>query len=115
VKDYVYAVRIEDEVVAYPIATLNDRLFVEDEIDGTRVVVVATADGSGGRAYEAGEVRFSAADPTSGTLVDVDGRSWQLREDALVAPDGATLARLPGHNSFWFAIVNHAPRWRLYE
>ena len=28
---------------------------------------------------------------------------------------GAELARLPGYNSFWFAIVNHATNWRLYE
>jgi len=78
-------------------------------------VVVATADGSGGRSYAAGGVTFAAADPASGILIDGDGRTWRLTEDALVAEDGASLERLPGHNSFWFAIVNHAPRWRLYE
>jgi hypothetical protein len=114
-KDYVYAVRIEDEVVAYPIATLTERQFVQDEIDGTPVVVIATADGSGGRAFESGEVSFSAADAAAGTLTGEDGRTWQLTEEALIASDGARLTRLPGHNSFWFAIVNHAPRWRLYE
>ena len=114
-KDYVYAVRIEDEVVAYPIATLNERRFVQDEIDGVPVVVLASADGSGGRAYSAEGVDFTVADPGEGTLTSADGRTWQLTEDALVANDGAMLERLPGHNSFWFAIVNHAPRWRLYE
>ena len=114
-KDYVYAVRIQDEVVAYPIATLNERLFVQDDIDGVPVVVVATADGSGGRAFSAEGVQFTTADPNAGTLTSADGRSWQLTEDGLVGDDGAMLDRLPGHNSFWFAIVNHAPRWRLYE
>jgi hypothetical protein len=115
VKDHVYAVRITDEVVAYPIATLRERLFVQDVIDDTPVVVVGTADGSGGRAYQAREVTFEAADLVTGTLASEDGRSWSVEEDALVADDGARLERLPGHNSFWFAIVNHAPRWRLYE
>jgi hypothetical protein len=94
---------------------LTERQFVQDEIDGTPVVVVSTADGSGGRAYAAADMRFKSADPASGTLTGEDGRTWQLTEDALIASDGARLARLPGHNSFWFAIVNHAPRWRLYE
>ncbi len=114
-KDTVYAVRIEDEVVAYPIETLNQRRFVQDEIDGTPVVVVATADGSGARAFSAAQVTFESADPASNTLESDDGRTWSITEDALVSDDGATLNRLPGHNSFWFAIVNHAPRWRLYE
>ena len=114
-KDYVYAVRIQDEVVAYPIGTLNERLFVQDEIDEVPVVVVVTADGSGGRAFSAEGVEFTAADPDAGTLTSADGRTWQLTEDALIAEEGATLERLPGHNSFWFAVVNHAPRWRLYE
>ena len=114
-KDSVYAVRIEDEVVAYPIATLRERLFVQDEIDGTPVVVIATADNSGGRAYAAEGVAFTAADPATATLTSNDGTTWRITEDALVAPDGATLERLPGHNSFWFAVVNHAPRWRLYQ
>jgi hypothetical protein len=114
-KDYVYAVRIQDEVVAYPIATLNERLFVQDDIDGVPVVVVATADGSGGRAFSAEGVQFTTADPASATLSSEDGRTWQIREDGLQADNGAMLERLAGHNSFWFAIVNHAPRWRLYE
>ena len=36
------------------------------------------------------------------TLV-ADGDSWQVTEDALVAADGRTLGRLPGHIAYWFA------------
>jgi hypothetical protein len=115
VKDTVYAVRIGNEAVAYPIATLNERAFVEDEIDDRPVVVVATADASGGRAYAADGVDFTSAGRDLMTLTSADGRTWRLTEEALVADDGAHLARLPGHNSFWFAVVNHAPRWRLFE
>jgi hypothetical protein len=76
---------------------------------------VASPDGSGGRAYERGGFSFVAVAPAGGTLTSSDGRVWQIGEDALVTGDGARLARLPAHNSFWFAVVNHAPKWRLYE
>ena len=65
----------EDEVVAYPIATLNKRGFVQDEIDGTPVVVVATADQSGGRAYAAEGVRFTQVDLAAGTLAALSRRT----------------------------------------
>jgi hypothetical protein len=115
VKDVVYTVRIEGEAVAYPIDLLAERAFIEDEIAGRGVVIVASEDGNGGRAYERGGVDFASADLAGASLTSADGGRWSITEEALVSDDGATLARLPGHNSFWFAVVNHAPRWRLYE
>jgi hypothetical protein len=114
VKDVVYTLRIEGEAVAYPIDLLAQRGLIEDEIAGRSVVVIATADGNGGRAYE-GDAGFTSVDLDNDTLTDGLGRLWRITEDALIAPDGSTLARLPGHNSFWFAVVNHAPIWRLYQ
>ena len=115
VKDVVYTVRIEGEAVAYPFDLLAERAFIEDEIAGRGVVIVASEDGNGGRAYERGGVDFASADLAGASLTSADGGRWSITEEALVSGDGATLARLPGHNSFWFAVVNHAPRWRLYE
>ena len=113
-KDSVYAVRIEGVVAAYPIDLLASKGLIEDEIGGRPVVVIATTDGSGGRAYESGGLGFEISDLAAGTLVSDDGRGWRLTEAALVAEDGTELERLPGHNSFWFAVTNHASNWRLY-
>jgi hypothetical protein len=113
-KDTVYAVRHDYEVVAYPISVLKERQFVQDKIDELPVVVIVTADGTGGRAYARGGVDFAAVDVAAGTLRSSDAREWRIEEDGLVS-GGTRLERLPGHNSFWFAIVNHAPTWRLYE
>lgn len=114
-KDYVYTVRIDNEVVAYPQALLNERGFIEDRIGGTPVVVIATPDLNGARAYERKAVAFSGLDAGNGELSSTDGRIWQQREEALVSDDGMRLERLPGHTSFWFAVINHATTWRLYE
>ena len=77
--------------------------------------MIATKDGSGGRAYESGGLQFSLIDSAEAELESNDGRRWRIAEAALMADDGTELKRLPGHNSFWFAVTNHAPNWRLYE
>jgi hypothetical protein len=114
-KDWVYAVRLDREVVAYPIAIVVRRGLVHDRIGEQPVVVIATEDGSGARAFESGGLRFSELDRTKTALRSNDGRRWRVTESGLLAEDGAMLSRLPGHNSFWFAVVNHAPGWRIYQ
>ena len=113
-KDSVLAVRIDDQVTAYPIALLASEALIQDQIGDRPVLIVATADGSGGRAYESGGLEFRLVDLAQGDLASSDGRRWRLTEAALVAEDGAELQRLPGHNAFWFAVTNHATDWRLY-
>ncbi len=121
-KDWIHLVRVGDEAVAYPIERLAQLGFVQDEIGGVPVVVLATggADGSngasgsgGGRAYAAGEVRFVEA--SDGAALSDDGRSWQVSEEALIGPAGERLERLPSFNAFWFAVVNLAAETRLFE
>ena len=114
-KDYVYVVRDEAGLTVYPIDLLVERRFIQDTIGERTVVVVATADATGGRAYDRGGVEFESVDLAAGTLRSDDGRRWQISEEALIGEDGTRLERLPGHNSFWFAVLNHAPGWRLYE
>ncbi len=113
-KESVYAVRIGDTVTAYAIELLSRQGFIQDRIGEENVVIIATADGSGGRAFARSDVDFRSVDVQTGTLRGDDGRVWRVTEDALVADDGEVLTRLPGHNAFWFAITNHAPQWRLY-
>jgi hypothetical protein len=114
-KDWVYAVRIDGDTVAFGLIDLAEAGFAVDTVGGTEVVVFATADGIGGRAYEAGGLTFSAYDAESGTASSEDGRTWSLSESALTANDGTELARVPGHNAYWFAVTNHAQMWRLWE
>ncbi len=114
-KDDVFAVRVGESLTAYPIELLAERVLVSDEVGGRSIVVVATADGEGGRAYEAGVVEFASADPLAGTLTDAEGNTWSISEDALVGPEGATLPRVGGHNAYWFAIANLTEGGRLWE
>ena len=115
VKESVYAVRLNGEVVGYPILLLGEEDFLEDAIGGHPVVVFATADRTGGRAYAAPAERVVAYDAESRVATTESGARWTATEGALVGESGEELARLPGHNAFWFALVNHAPRFRVYE
>ena len=114
-KDEVYVVRVEGALTAYPIALLAERGVIADIVGGVPLVVVATADGRGGRAYASEGTMFREANPAGGVLTDVTGGSWKVTEEALVSAGETPLTRLDGHNAFWFAVVNHSPEGRLYE
>jgi hypothetical protein len=114
-KSPVFTVRLHGLTVAYPITMLAASAFVQDEVEGTPIVVFATADGSGGRAYESAGLEFTSWEPDARVAATADGRSWLQEEHALVANDGQRLERVPGHNSFWFAVTNHTDRYRLFE
>ncbi len=114
-KEEVFVLRIGEVFSAYPTAVLAERGLVRDTIDGVNVVVVATADGRGGRAYLVGGVRFVRVDPEARSIVDADDRIWAIGEDGLMGPAGSRLERANGHNAFWFAVVNQTPNARLYE
>jgi hypothetical protein len=114
-KDWVLAVRISGETVAFGLAGLAEAGFAEATVGGTPVVVFATADGIGGRAYESGSLGWTAYDAEGGTATSADGRRWRLTEAALVGEDGTELGRVPGHNAYWFAVTNQAGDWRRWE
>lgn len=114
-KDDVFAVRVGEALTAYPIDLLAERVLVHNEVGGLSIVVVATADGEGGRAFEAGDIEFASADPVAGTLTDANGNTWTISEDALIGPEGAMLPRVGGHNAYWFAITNQTDNGQLWE
>ncbi|PZC43455.1 MAG: Protein of unknown function (DUF3179) [Chloroflexi bacterium] len=114
-KAVVYVVRLDATLAVYPTERLAALGFVQETVDGTALVVVATGDGAGGRAYASAGVEFVGADPAAGTLRDADGGTWALEEDGLRGPAGRVLARLSGHNAFWFAIANQTPEATLFE
>ena len=106
--------RLPNAVAVYPVARLAELVLIQERVGGVGLVVVATADGLGGRAYESGGVRFTDADPAAGTLTDAAGGVWLLDEDGLRGPGGRRLPRLGGHQAFWFAIANHTPQAALF-
>lgn len=113
-KDVVFAVRLGEALTAYPVKLLAERGFIEDRIADRDVVVVATADGSGGRAYDRHGLEFVSFDSRKRTLKDSAGREWRVTESGLEGPGGDERERLPGHNSFWFSVLNHTRDGRLY-
>ena len=113
-KDDVFVVRVGEALTAYPISVLAERGIVIDEVGGLAIVVIATADGEGGRAYETGDVQFESAHLSHGTLTNSDGGVWMIRENSLLGPDGERLPRVGGHNAYWFAITNQTPEGRLW-
>ena len=114
-KDDVYVVRIGGELTAYPIKVLARDILIQDEVGGVPIVVIATAERAGGRSYESGDIRFASADPTTGTLVDSEGRIWTITENRLLGPDGRSLPRVGGHNAYWFAVTNQTDNGQLWE
>jgi hypothetical protein len=109
-KDYVFALRADGRERAWSLDDFTGGRVINAEVGDLPVVLVGDAATRTVRAYESGGRDFAAAsEPT--TLV-ADGRDWQIREDALIGPDGARLARLPGHIAYWFAwqgFVEGAP------
>ncbi|MDE2744397.1 MAG: DUF3179 domain-containing (seleno)protein [Chloroflexota bacterium] len=114
-KDNVYAVRVGEALTAYPIELLAERTFAQDVVGGLAIVVVATANGEGGRAFESGEIHFQSADPDGDMLTDSEGGVWLIREDSLLGPNGELLPRVGGHNAYWFAITNQVDNGQLWE
>jgi hypothetical protein len=130
-KDQVYALRVEGTPKAYPLEALLLEQVVNDTVGETNLVLVAqrdliTVDGQSMRAgsvtYDAGaEVRAYARDDeifTSGAQVDslrdAEGRLWSVTEEALIGPDGQTLARLGGHQAYWFGWYAFFPNTLVY-
>jgi hypothetical protein len=74
---------------------INDRAGVLD------LVLVGDAATRTVRAYRSEGLTFQKA--KSAHEVMHGGEVWQVTEDALVAPSGRTLSRLPGHVAYWFA------------
>ena len=109
-KDYVFALRVDGHDQAWSLEDFAGGRVLNAQVGDLPVVLVGDAATRTVRAYESGGRDFAAgSEPT--TLV-ADGQDWQIEEDALVGPDDARLARLPGHIAYWFAwqgFIDGAP------
>ena len=102
---------------AYLVDALTESPVLNDSIGDSGLVVVTEPLQRGTRAYladrDGGRVTF---EPELGggvgdrTIVDSDGVTWQVTEDALVPEDGSEpLTRIPTTNAFWFGWYSNHP------
>ena len=121
-KEMVFALRLQGEAKAYPLATIIPEGIINDRVGNTDIIIIAEATpereffepgGAAVRAYERQGREFSAGADAS-TLLSEDGRSWRISEDALVAEDGERLNRIGGHLAFWFGWFGFYPNTLVY-
>jgi hypothetical protein len=100
-KDYVYGIRDVGAAKAWPLAAFDGGAVINDAVGDRPIVLVGDAKTRTVRAYDRGDRSFAWTDQPD--RVAGPGGLWQVREDALVAPDGTRLPRVPGSVSYWFA------------
>ena len=88
---------------------------------GGQELVVVTREGiPGSRAYLRQGVNFASMKPgsagESSVLIDVEGSSWLLAEDAIIneANPAVRLERLPGRAAYWFGWYAFNPDTLIY-
>ena len=121
-KEMVFALRLQGQAKAYPLASIIPQRIVNDRVGETNVVIIAEATpereffepgGAAVRAYDRQGHSFSAgADETS--LISEDARAWRITEEALIASDGVRLPRIGGHLAFWFGWFGFYPDTLVY-
>jgi hypothetical protein len=112
-KDYVFALRADGQEQAWSLADFEGGRVINAEVGDLPVVLVGDAATRTVRAYESGGRDFAAG--SGSTTLVAASQDWQIGEDALVGPDGARLARLPGHIAYWFAWQGFVPDAPLAE
>ncbi|MFT5486641.1 MAG: hypothetical protein ACI9JL_000308 [Paracoccaceae bacterium] len=100
-KDYVFGIRDVGAAKAWPVTAFAREPVINDTVGSRPVVLIGDVASRTVRAYERGTRTFSAG--KAANVLEAAGVAWKITEDRLIGPDGATLARVPGHISYWFA------------
>jgi hypothetical protein len=100
-KDYVFALRSSGAEKAWPLKLFEGGAVINDRAGVLDLVLIGDAATRTVRAYRSEGLTFEKG-PTAdrakhGTEI------WRVTEEALVAPTGRSLPRLPGHVAYWFA------------
>jgi len=120
-KTQVFALLLGGAPKAYPLAELPKPGVISDRVGGSSggVPVVLVIDETGAvRAYERKDRTFGPvlrAALGSSFLADQEGHAWKLGEDALTGPEGRRLARLPGHEAYWFGWSSFYPATEVWS
>lgn len=99
------------QAVAITAKFLERRPLYEFTSPGVRHLIVTSREGAN-RVYDAGGTgtRFTGK-PTADSVIDADGRTWQITEEALVRQDqpDVRLPRVAAHRAFWFGWYAQFP------
>jgi hypothetical protein len=130
-KERIYALNIDSIPKAYPLNILIDKKVVNDDLNGTPLVLIAergpvevegqqifgkevTYDsGAEVRAYDRGEETFSPG-PNPETVIDSSGKLWIITEEALIGPTGEKAPRVNGHLAYWFGWYTFFPKTLVF-
>ena len=100
-KDLVFALRSSVVEKAWPLAMFDGGAVINDNAGILELVLIGDSATKTVRAYRSEGLNFTKAPRPDQVLLN--NETWQVTEDALVAPNGKTLPRLPGHTAYWFA------------
>ncbi len=112
-KDQVFGVRLPGGAKAWPLDVFAGGAVINDRVGLTELVLVGDLETRTVRAYRREGLDFMAGSAPDRLLAD--GVEWIVTEDALTAPDGRSLDRLPGHVAFWFAWAGYLRDAELYD
>ena len=118
-KDEVLALSKGDIHKAYPVRELNEVRLVNDTIDDTEIVILASSISSDARVFkrEGRQFALNLDEETLAvpkTIVDQDRKIWTVSDVGLLRSDGEILERLPSYVSFWFGWYAFHPDTHLY-
>ena len=109
--EVVLGIAVGDMHRVYPVESLGDAV-LNDEVDGKRIVIMATTAGPAGFAYLSDlDDRPATFTLTDGRFVDdLTGTTWSLDGVGVSGPmTGARLIAVPSRTTFWFAYIGAFP------
>ena len=101
----------EQESLAVSARFLQKNPVFQTELAGQVLTILTTPRGAN-RVYDTDDRQFERLEGDE--VVDDDGRTWKVTEDALVSGD-ARLERVPAYRAFWFGWVAQFPETTLIK
>ena len=115
-KERIFALIVNGRPKAYPLNVLEKEGIVHDRLGGKDLVLIADGQSGAVRAFASGGRRFRKAKGEGQLIETGSGTAWKLTEEFLQDESGTeTLARLPGHNAYWFGWYAFYPMTEVYE
>ncbi len=119
VKEFVVGVEQNGEAIAFPFGVLNDEPVVNDQVGGTDILVVFSADTGTGVVFKREIAGTTLTFDIKQDLVLVDretGSTWDGLSGEAIEGElaGQSLERVKSTSSFWFGWKDWFPNTRVY-